>query len=63
MSLGTGALKVGWVPEPFRPRQGGIHCNPLSGSLPCKQLPTGTATLKPVQWKNTHLTPILGKAA
>ena len=63
MSLGTGAVKVGRVPEHFRPRQAGIHRNPLSGNHPCKQLPTGTVTLKPVQWKNTHLTPILGKAA
>jgi len=63
MSLGTGAVKVGRVPEHLRPRQAGIHRNPLSGNHPCKQLPTGTVTLKPVQWKSTHLTPILGKAA
>ena len=59
MSLGTGALKVGKVPEHFRLRQGGIHGNLLSRNHPCKQLPTGTVTLKPDQWKNTHLTPIL----
>ena len=43
--LGTGALNAGKRPEHFRPRQGGIHGNPVSGNHPCKQLPTGTVTL------------------
>ena len=34
MSLGTGALNVGRGPEHFRPRQGGIHGNPVSGNHP-----------------------------
>ena len=34
MSLGTGALKVGRGREHFRPRQGGIHGNPVSGNHP-----------------------------
>ena len=54
-------LKVGRRPEHFRPRQGGIHCNPVSGNYPCRQLPTGTVTLKPDRWKNTQLTPMLTK--
>ena len=61
MSLGTGALKVGRGSEHFRPRQRGIHSNPMSGNHPCKQLPTGKVTLKPGQGKNTHLTSILTK--
>ena len=64
MNLGTGALKVGLRgPEHFRPRQGGIHGNSVSGNQPCRQLPTGTVMLKPDQWKNTHLTSILTKKA
>ena len=59
MSLGTSALEVGRGPEHFMPRQGGIHNNPMSRNHPCKQLPTGTITLKPDQWKNAHLNPIL----
>jgi len=54
MSLGTGALKVGKVPEHFRLRQGGIHGNLLSRNHPSKQLPTGTITLKPDQEKHSH---------
>ena len=61
MSLGTGAVKVGRGPEHFRPRQGDIHGNPVSGNDPCRQLPTGTVTLKPDQWRTTYLTPILTK--
>ena len=53
MSLGTGALKVGRGPEHFRPSRGGIHGNPVSGNHPCRQVPTGTITLKPDKWKNT----------
>jgi len=34
MSLGTGALKLGRGFEHFRPRQGGIHRNPISGNHP-----------------------------
>ena len=34
MSLGTGTLNVGRGPEHFRPRQGGIHGNPVSGNHP-----------------------------
>ena len=61
MSLGTGALKVGRGTEHFRPRQGGIHGNHVSRNHPCRQLPTGTITLRPDQWKNTYLTTILTK--
>ena len=61
MSSGTGALKVGRGPEHFRPRQGGVHDNPVSRNHPCRQLPTGIVTLKPDQWKTTYLTPILTK--
>jgi len=48
-----------WAPQAIR--QGGIHGNLSSGNHPFRQLPTGSATLKPDQWKNTHLTPILTK--
>ena len=34
MSLGTGALKVGRGVEHFRPGQGGVHGNPISGNHP-----------------------------
>ena len=34
MSLGTGALSVSRGPEHFRPRQGGIRGNPVSGNYP-----------------------------
>ena len=34
MSVGTGALNVGRRPEHFRPKQGGIHGNPVSGNHP-----------------------------
>ena len=57
MSLGAGALKVGRGPKHFRPRQGGIHGNPVSGNHPCKQLLTGPLHSEPDQWKDTHLTP------
>ena len=59
MGLGTGPLKVGMGPEYLKPRLGGIHGNPVSWNNPCEPLPTGTILLKPDQWKNTHLTPIL----
>ena len=59
----TGALKSGRGPKHLRPRKGGIHGNPVSRNHPRKQLPTGTVTLKPYQWKNTLLTPILTKKA
>ena len=59
MSLGTGALSVGRRPEHFRPRQGGIHGNPLSGNHPCKQLPTGTVTLNQFSGKILTWPPIL----
>ena len=51
MSLGTGALNVGRGPEHFRPRQGGIHGNPVSENHPCKQLPSGTVTLNQISGK------------
>ena len=51
MSLGTGALSVGRGPEHFRPRQGGIHGNPVGRNHPCKQLPTGTVTLNQISGK------------
>ena len=51
MSLGTGALKVGRGPKHFRPRQGGINGNPVSGNHPCKQLLTGTVTLNQISGK------------
>ena len=47
MSFGTGALMVGRGPENFRAMQGGIHGNPMSRNHPCRQLPSGTVTLKP----------------
>ena len=47
--LGNLCLKC-WQggPEHFRPRQGGIHGNPVSRNHPCKQLPTGTVTLNQI---------------
>lgn len=59
--LGISALKVGKGPKHFRPRQGGIHGNPMSGNLSCRELQNGTVTLKLDQGKITHLTPILSK--
>ena len=59
--LGNWCLK-GWQRAwYFRLMQGDNHGNPMSGNHPCRQLPTGTITLKPYQWKNTYLTPILTK--
>ena len=56
MSLGTGAFRVGRRTQHFRPRQRGNHGNPVSGNHPCRQLPTGTVTLKLDEWENTPLT-------
>jgi len=61
MSLGTGALNVGRRREHFRPRQGGIHGNPVSGNHPCKQLPTGTVTLNQISGKYSPDPPYLPK--
>ena len=44
---------VGWGPDDFRSRHGGIHGNPMYGNQPCKQLPTGCHT-EPEQWENTR---------
>ena len=54
MSLGTGALNVGRGPEHFRPRQGGIHGNPVSG---LQAVANWNRHTEPDQWKNAHLTP------
>ena len=59
MSLGTGALNVGRGPKHFRPGQGGIHGNPVSGNDPCNQLPTGTVTLNQISGKRLTWPPIL----
>ena len=61
MSLGIGTLKVGRGAEHFRPRQGGIHGNPVSGNHPCKQLPTGTITLNQITEKYSPDHPYLLK--
>ena len=45
MSLGTGALKVCKGPEHFRPRQGGIHGNHVSGNRHA-----GRCQLTPSHW-------------
>ena len=60
MSLGTGAKK-GWSGTrcKYDAQQGGFHGDPVSGNQPCLQPPTGTVTLKQLQWKylpNTVLT-------
>ena len=60
--LGNWCLKGwqgAWAPQAIR--QGVIHGNLSSRNHPFRQLPTGSVTLKPDQWKNTHLTPILIK--
>ena len=59
MSLGTGALNVSRGPDHFRPRQGGIHGNPMSRKHPCKQLPTGTVTLNQISGKYSPDPPYL----
>ena len=59
MSLGTGAINVCRGPEHFRPRQGGLHGNPMSRNLPCKQLPTGTVTLNQISGKYSPCPPYL----
>ena len=58
MSLGTGALNVGRRPEHFRPRQGGIHCNPMSGNHPCKHSAANWHRHTELDqcMENTHLT-------
>ena len=57
MSMGTGALNVGRGPEHFRPKQGGIHCNPVSGEPPLQAAANLLHQTEPDQWKDTHLTP------
>ena len=49
--LGNLCLKCWQGSEHVRLRQGGIYGNPLSGNHPCKQLPTGTVTLKQISGK------------
>ena len=52
MSLGTGAKKGWWgVLRKYEAQQGGFHGDPVSGNQPCLRPPTGTVTLKKLQWK------------
>ena len=51
MSLGIGALGVGWGPDAVQAEHGGIPDNPASGNHPLSGQPTGTVTLKRIQWK------------
>ena len=46
MSLEAGAIQV---------QQGGDHGNPVSRNHPSEQPPTGTATMKEIQWNTYHL--------
>ena len=51
MSLGTGALNVGRWPEHFRPRQGGIHGNPIEREPPLQAAANWHRHTELDQWK------------
>ena len=44
--------KVGGGPVQIPGTAGRFHVNPVSGNQPCKPPPTGTVTLKELQWRN-----------
>jgi len=43
--------EVGGGPCKYEAQQGGFHGNPVSRNQPCLRPPTGTLTLKKLQWK------------